>query len=206
MSKEFYKITYQDIDIALEFFDYNKKDFSEFILATIDYYRGNEPQFKSKLVEKYFRTYKKTMDFIIQAKEKGIKGAQKRIENQSIKSDTLEGLFKGTSNIPLDALDTNNKEEIINNKKEKDNNKKSIEKIPTFYEFFDLFLVNKYIELNLPAEKYRSGWKLKYDSWIVNDWKDGYNKEIKNWKSKALNSFKFVEPKEEKTTYYEMPL
>ena len=30
--------------------------------------------------------------------------------------------------------------------------------------------------------------KLKYDSWVVNEWKDGNDKPIKNWKSKLLNT------------------
>lgn len=30
--------------------------------------------------------------------------------------------------------------------------------------------------------------KLKYESWKVNDWKDGYDKPIKNWKTKLLNT------------------
>lgn len=204
MSKEFYKITYQDIDIALEFFDYNKKDFSEFIVATIDYYRGENPTFKSKLVEKYFKTYKKTMDFIINAKKTGAKGAEKRIENQSFANDTLEGSIKGALSTVKDTLEPNNKEEISNNKKEKENNKQ-LNEIPTFDLFF-YFLTEKYIELNLVAEKYRYEWKLKYDSWVVNGWKDGNGKPIKNWKSKALNTLKYINPKEVNTNYYEMPL
>jgi len=31
--------------------------------------------------------------------------------------------------------------------------------------------------------------KSKYQSWVANDWKDGYDKEIKNWKSKLSNTF-----------------
>ncbi len=30
--------------------------------------------------------------------------------------------------------------------------------------------------------------KMKYEAWKVNDWKDGYDKPIKNWKSKLLNT------------------
>lgn len=35
--------------------------------------------------------------------------------------------------------------------------------------------------------------KLKYDSWIENEWKDGNNKPIKNWKTKLLNTLPFIE-------------
>ncbi len=135
------------------------------------------------------------------------KASDKATDKPSDKPSDI--IIKQLNNKTIELI--NNNIDLLNSKKFEDfifDNYKPKDKnnIPTFYEFFDLFLVNKYNELNLPAEKYRSGWKLKYDSWVVNNWKDGYNKEIKNWKSKALNSFKFVEPKEEKTTYYEMPL
>ena len=38
--------------------------------------------------------------------------------------------------------------------------------------------------------------KLKYDSWIVNDWKDGNGKPIKNWKSKLNNTLPFIAEQE----------
>lgn len=181
-----------------------------------------------------YNTYKKTLDDLIEfgfikiisdsknqyqskiiALSKNDKANDKALDKANIKSNNKaidkanDSIVKQLNNKTIELI--NNNIDLLNSKKFEDfifdnHNPKDKNNIPTFYEFFDLFLVNKYIELNLPAEKYRSGWKLKYDSWVVNNWKDGYNKEIKNWKSKALNSFKFVEPKEEKTTYYEMPL
>jgi len=38
--------------------------------------------------------------------------------------------------------------------------------------------------------------KLKYDSWIVNNWKDGNNKKIVNWKSKLNNTLPFLKKHE----------
>jgi len=37
--------------------------------------------------------------------------------------------------------------------------------------------------------------KLKYESWKVNNWKDGNNKPIKNWKSKLLNTLPYLTKK-----------
>lgn len=34
--------------------------------------------------------------------------------------------------------------------------------------------------------------KAKYDSWIDNDWKDGHNVKIKNWKTKLKNTLPFL--------------
>jgi hypothetical protein len=38
--------------------------------------------------------------------------------------------------------------------------------------------------------------KLKYDSWVVNDWKDGNDKKIVNWKSKLNNTLPFLKKHE----------
>jgi hypothetical protein len=38
---------------------------------------------------------------------------------------------------------------------------------------------------------------LKYDSWDLNDWKDGYNKTVKNWKAKLNNTLAYL-PKAKK--------
>jgi hypothetical protein len=131
MKKEFYKITYQDIDIALDFFDGNELHFSEFLLATTKYYRGQIHTFKYKIVEKYFRTYKKTMDFIIEAKKTGKIGGIKASENQSDSIDTLIGSNEGTITPLIDTLIPNNK--LLNS-----NNKEEIKKID-FSVFWNLY-------------------------------------------------------------------
>jgi hypothetical protein len=115
IKKPFYKINFEDIDIASEFFDHNQKHLSEFIMATIAYYSGKNVEIKSKLVEKYFKTYKKTMDAVIVAKGFGLKGAELKAEKQLDISETLEG---GVEDTLTETLPTNNKEVIIKDKKE----------------------------------------------------------------------------------------
>jgi hypothetical protein len=115
IKKPFYKINFEDIDIASEFFDHNQKHLSEFIMATIAYYSGKNVEIKSKLVEKYFKTYKKTMDAVIVAKGFGLKGAELKAEKQLDISETLEG---GVEDTLTATLPTNNKEVIIKDKKE----------------------------------------------------------------------------------------
>lgn len=119
MSKEFIKITFEDIEIAERFFD-NKKHLSEFLAGVIDYYRGSEPQIKTKIVSKYFETYKKTMNNILSAKTFGFKGHSKKVENQQVKKTTLEGCVEG---VVKESLSANNKQLIINNKLLNINNK-----------------------------------------------------------------------------------
>lgn len=42
--------------------------------------------------------------------------------------------------------------------------------------------------------------KLKYDSWIVNGWKDGKENAIKNWKSKLNNTLPYIAEKQSNPT------
>ena len=46
--------------------------------------------------------------------------------------------------------------------------------------------------------------KFKYDSWVSNDWKNGNDKKIKNWKSSLLNTLPFI--KEGQNTNIAKPL
>jgi hypothetical protein len=34
--------------------------------------------------------------------------------------------------------------------------------------------------------------KLKYESWVVNEWRDGHGNKISNWKSKLLNTLPYI--------------
>lgn len=57
--------------------------------------------------------------------------------------------------------------------------------VPTYKEF-EAYAKTKSNNIN--------GWKLKlkYDSWVENDWKDGNHKPIKNWKTKILNTLQYL--------------
>lgn len=57
--------------------------------------------------------------------------------------------------------------------------------IPT-YEDFELYAKEKEPSVNLSALKN------KYDAWVENDWKDGNNQRITNWKSKLLNTMPYL--------------
>jgi len=75
----------------------------------------------------------------------------------------------------------------IINKQETKNNKQIY--IPEFSEFlhYAVSQVPNVIQQEV---------KLKYDSWVVNDWKDGNNKKIVNWKSKLNNTLPFLKKHE----------
>ena len=64
--------------------------------------------------------------------------------------------------------------------------------IPTYKTFLAYALYQKQTLLEESV-------KFKYESWITNDWKDGNDKKITNWKSKLLNTIPYLKekPKEE---------
>jgi len=64
-------------------------------------------------------------------------------------------------------------------------NGKVNKQIPTYQEFKDYSLKNS---KDIDLEKL----ELKYKSWVANNWNDGNNKPIKNWKSKILNTIPFL--------------
>ena len=103
------------MEIAESFFE-NEKHFSEFLLAVSYYYRRKDYTIKQKFVQRYFNTYKKTMDFIIDSKKTGSDGGKQRVENQKIKEQTLEGVVEAPVEPNNKLLNSNNKEESINSK------------------------------------------------------------------------------------------
>jgi hypothetical protein len=74
---------------------------------------------------------------------------------------------------------TKEREELKELKKEKNID------IPALSDFIDYALLNDKL-INVEAVK------LKYKAWVENDWKDGNNKDIKNWKSKILNTMAYM--------------
>jgi uncharacterized phage protein (TIGR02220 family) len=110
MPRDFVKINFEDIDIAEEFFE-NEKHLNEFLINVIRYYQGKEVSFKYKIVQKYFKTYKKTMDFVIKCSKTGSEGGKKRVENQQLKDSTLEGVAVGSVEAPLEPNNKDNKKE-----------------------------------------------------------------------------------------------
>jgi hypothetical protein len=154
--KPFFKITFEDMELAEEFFG-NDKKYAEFLLAVSYYYRGINYQIKTKIVEKYFNTYKKTMDFIIKSKNTGSEGGLKRAENEHIKNATLQGVVQGSLQGLLQPnnklLNTNNKEVNI-----KDNYSKDLFfEIKNFKMYHSEFMLNK--NYLLIAYKFWDLWK-----------------------------------------------
>lgn len=112
-----------------------------------------------------------------------------------LKSDlfTLEGVEN--TQIRLDKIrediiiqDNNNSDDVVKpEEKQKIKPSRPVKKveekekpIPSFQDFKEYALGQK-SNLDLFSLE------MKYKSWVSNDWKDGYDNKIKNWKSKLLN-------------------
>ena len=77
---------------------------------------------------------------------------------------------------------TSNQQVTTNNNVNKEKNEIYI---PEFTEFLK-FAIEQVSNIN------KDEVKLKYESWKVNNWKDGNNKQIKNWKTKLLNTLPYI--------------
>lgn len=113
-SSNYSKISSQDIKIAENFFE-NDKHLDEFLANVSRYYCGMSLTIKTKIVKKYFTAYMKTMDFVIQARTKGKIGGNKRVENQSVANETLEGALENTSRVVEETLQPNINSKVISN-------------------------------------------------------------------------------------------
>jgi len=83
------------------------------------------------------------------------------------------------------------------NKEDKDKDKDK-EKIPAFEDFKN-FAIEKKPLVGIAALK------LKYESWVENDWKDGHGNKIINWKSKLLNTLPFIDERQKGANMAEGP-
>ena len=71
-------------------------------------------------------------------------------------------------------------------------------KEPPSYEEFRIYSFGKSKELNISLDETKL--KLKYSAWIENGWKDGHDKQIKNWKSKILQTLNYLKSDETGTS------
>ena len=116
----------------------------------------------------------------------GSLSVQKRLDERNEKSKTArESANKrwSKSKVDANALQTQYKG---NAKKERKG--KEINEIPTI----DLFLeyAKTITDIYKPTLDYAI--KSKYQSWVENGWKDGHDKEIKNWKNTLRNTMPYL--------------
>jgi len=130
----------------------------------------------------------------------GSLSVQTRLNERLGKSQSArESAFKRWAKPETDAnaLQTQSEGNAIKEKKGK-KRKESI--IPTF----DVFL-----EYAKTLETYRNDLegavKSKYQAWVANDWKDGNNSQIVNWKSKLINTIPYLKPIQQSNNEIKFP-
>ncbi len=136
--------------------------------------------------------------FVFEGEAFGSLSVQKRLEERNAKSaKARESAFKRwNSNRPdANALQTHSECNAIKEskgKKNKENNIIDNTEIPTFENV--LIYISSYLQENNKqiTDRLKMSVKAKFDSWIENDWKDGNNKKIINWKTKFKNSLDYM--------------
>ena len=171
------KITFEDIEIAKNFFE-NEKHLDEFMSQVCRYYCGYENVFKYNNVKKFFETYKKTMDRVILGRSTGSIGGKKRVENQQDTINTLEGVLEGGVKDPVQPKERKERK-VIKLKKEI----KEIESEftpPLVSDFISYFEENGYNDIL--ANK-------AYNHYNENNWEDSRGTPVRNWKGKVRNNW-----------------
>jgi hypothetical protein len=166
--------------------NYSDKEWKGQLIKRGQFFTSTEKlSFELSLSIKQIRTSLKKLE---KTKELGIQGASngtmltvcKYEDYQNI--DIIKGQTKGQTKGKQRA----NKGQQL--KEEEIIIKKEIINIPEFSEFKNYALENKpkidLIDL-----------ELKYKAWVVNGWKNGNDKEIKNWKKALLNTLPFIKEK-----------
>lgn len=117
MGNYYVKITVEDIDIASNFFE-NDKHLDEFIANVSRYYCQKPITIKTKIVKRYFESYKKTMDRVMANRINGKKGGEQNVKNQVDTNNSLEAPLEALVEAPLQGklIEVKESEEILNNK------------------------------------------------------------------------------------------
>ena len=105
--------------------------------------------------------------------------------------NALKGWEKRRKNAT--ALKSQSESDAIREDKRREDKRREEYNIPEFSEF----LSHAKSKIENICEK---SVKLKYDSWVENNWRDGNDKKIKNWKSKLTNTVSFLEKKKPKSS------
>ena len=153
------------------------KDAGELIKHILMYVNDENPETENILVKMAFGHMKpllksdldKWESIIEKRKEAGRKGGKQKLANaKQVLSSTKQ----------LEAVNDNVNVNVINN-------------IPDIGIFFSYALRKRPDVDELSV-------KMKYESWKENGWKDNNGKEIKNWKTKLLNTLPYLKKADQK--------
>jgi hypothetical protein len=104
---------------------------------------------------------------------------------------TYEGLLQHLISLGIRKQSKCNEKSNSNTQSKVEDNKENKNKennIPEFIEFLSYAIEKEPLICEVDLKR-------KFDAWVVNGWKDGNDKKISNWKSKLLNTIKFIDKK-----------
>lgn len=154
----------------------NDADKLSFLMAVINkQFLDEDPKEMSFLVKLCYSSQKHAI-------ESSVKG-WKRVTNTDMEGNPILNLSTNPPTNPMTNPPTNPIQVEV---KEKVKVKDKVKDIPTFLEFSE-YAKEKEPSVNLKALKN------KYDAWVVNDWKNGNDAPIKNWKSALLHTLIYIE-------------
>jgi len=165
----------------------------------VDVKRGQLAWSESKLSERWRWSRSKLRKFLIDLEK------ERQIEQYKggvIQVITIVNYNKYQEKEPQTVQqkdDRKTTEKHIQECKEQKECKESKEEIPTYSEFKD-YAISKKPNVNTEALQF------KYEAWKINNWKDGNDKQIKNWKSKLLNTLPHIKEQRDKFHPSEAPV
>lgn len=104
-----------------------------------------------------------------------------KISKEIIQSEKFQEFLGNSIEVISDDIESIKKKE--DSRKKKVESSKQKEEMPGFAEFFEYAQT-----LEIYDPEYDFEIEAKYDAWSDNDWKDGHNKPIRNWKTKLKNT------------------
>lgn len=123
---------------------------------------------------------------------KNTKAQSKALDKALSKHSQKQGTKHSQGTVSINKQGTRNKEQL-NKEQLLIEPEKSKNEIPPLEEFLS-YIESKYKQLNKDFEPYRFAATTKYETWKTNNWRDGYNKKIKNWKLKANSAIPHFKP------------
>jgi len=179
----------------------------QLIKHIFDYVNGEQPKIKDFVLDIAFTPIKTQLerDFVkwdeivekrrLAGKKGGMISGETRSKKKQNEANEANAYFakqneaKGSKRKQNEANEADNVNDTVNDIVNDTVNDNVINKnIPTFLEFKNFALSN---EPNLKTKSI----ELKYKAWKENDWKDGNDKKIKNWKTKLLNTIPHLQTK-----------
>ena len=112
--------------------------------------------------------------------------------NTTLHNTTLHNKHSKDARKEEGGLSSRENSQPFEKKKEKSSAKKESE-IPTLEEFIK-FAESYLHENGISFDGYPMPLKAKYDQWVANDWRNGCDKPIKNWKTALPGVFQYIKP------------